>query len=113
MSRIHQHIPEAQGEEFYFLERITETCDAHQMESFARLYRARRKDPQMVLVMCIIGLLVVPGLQRFFLNNILMGILYLFTAGLCLIGSIIDLINHREMAFEYNQGIAKEIIQQI
>ena len=32
-----------------------------------------------------------------------MGILYFLTGGLCLIGTIVDLVNHRSLAFEYNQ----------
>jgi hypothetical protein len=38
-----------------------------------------------------------------------MGILYLLTAGLCFIGTIIDLINHKKLAFEYNSNVAREI----
>lgn len=113
MNRILQHIPEAQGEELYFLEKLLETCDESQLNQFAILYRSRRKDPQLVLILAVIGLVAVPGIQRFVLNNILLGIVYLFTAGLCFIGSIVDLINHRELAFSYNQEVANEIIQAI
>lgn len=113
MSRILNHIPEAQGEEYYFLERLLETSDPQQLEQFARVYRARRRDPQVVLVLAIVGLVVIPGIQRFYLNSIVMGILYLFTAGFCLIGSIIDIINHKEMTLEYNQKVAYEIIKTV
>ena len=37
-----------------------------------------------------------------------MGILYLFTAGLCFIGTIIDLINYQDLAMEYNMRMANE-----
>jgi len=40
-----------------------------------------------------------------------MGILYLFTGGLCLIGTIIDLINHKSLANEYNRQMAFESFQ--
>jgi hypothetical protein len=39
-----------------------------------------------------------------------MGILYLLTGGLCLIGTIVDLINYKNLAFEYNQKVAQEIL---
>jgi hypothetical protein len=38
-----------------------------------------------------------------------MGILYFFTAGLCFIGTIVDLINHKQIALEYNIKIANEV----
>ncbi len=113
MKQVLNYIPEAQGEELFFLERLLETCDTAQMQQFANIYRARRRDPQNVLIFAIIGLIAVPGIQRFYLNKILLGVLYLFTAGLCLIGSIIDLVNYRELTLEYNQEIAYEIIQHI
>lgn len=37
-----------------------------------------------------------------------MGLLYLFTGGLCLIGTIIDLVNYKRLAFEYNSTIAQQ-----
>jgi hypothetical protein len=37
-----------------------------------------------------------------------MGLLYLFTVGLCFIGSIVDLVNHKDLAMEYNRKIAFE-----
>jgi hypothetical protein len=42
-----------------------------------------------------------------------MGLLYLFTAGLCLIGSIIDLVNYKAKAFEYNQKVADEVARMV
>jgi hypothetical protein len=37
-----------------------------------------------------------------------MGILYLFTGGLCAIGTIVDLINNRSLALDYNKQAAYE-----
>ena len=39
-----------------------------------------------------------------------MGILFFFTAGLCFIGTIVDLINYKELAFEYNRRMADEVM---
>jgi hypothetical protein len=32
----------------------------------------------------------------------------LFTGGLCLIGTIVDLVNYRKLAFDYNSKIAQQ-----
>ncbi|MCX7798460.1 MAG: TM2 domain-containing protein [Melioribacter sp.] len=39
------------------------------------------------------------------------GILYLLTCGICFIGTILDLVNYRRIAFEYNQKQAEQILQ--
>jgi hypothetical protein len=43
------------------------------------------------------------------INQIGIGILYFLTAGLCLIGTIVDIINYKNLAFEYNQKVAIEV----
>ena len=48
--------------------------------------------------------------SRFILGQIGMGILYLFTVGLCFIGTIVDLVNYKQLTLEYNQQQAQEII---
>lgn len=40
-----------------------------------------------------------------------MGILYLLTGGLCLIGTIIDAVNHKKLTNEFNQKMAMESVQ--
>jgi hypothetical protein len=42
-----------------------------------------------------------------------MGILYLFTGGLCLVGTIVDLVNHKQMTLEFNQQQAQETMAMI
>jgi len=42
-----------------------------------------------------------------------LGILYLLTAGICMVGTIIDLVNYKKIAFEYNQKQALEIVSMI
>ncbi len=113
MSRLLQFIPEAQGEEFFYLERLTEQMTDEQINQFAAIYRTRRRDPQNVMILAILGLIIIPGLQRFYVGQIGMGILYLFTLGLCLIGTIIDLINYKDLAWKYNQEIAEEVVRMV
>jgi TM2 domain-containing membrane protein YozV len=77
---------------------------------FISMYRSRRKEPQIILLTALIGFLGVSGVHRFILNQIGMGILYLLTGGLCLIGTIVDLVNHKTLALEYNQKMAYQIL---
>lgn len=65
----------------------------------------------MILLTTLLGFVVVAGVQRFLVGQIGMGILYLFTAGLCFIGTIVDLINYQDLAYEYNQRIANEVAE--
>ena len=80
-----------------------------QIQIFASAYRQRRKDPHTVLLTAIVGLVAIPGLQRFWLGQIGMGFLLLFTWGLLLIGSISDLVRYKTLALLYNQRVAREI----
>jgi TM2 domain-containing membrane protein YozV len=69
----------------------------------------KRKDPQTILIVTLLGFLGIAGIQRFLLNQIGIGLLYLFTAGLCVIGTIIDLVKYKELTFEYNSKIAQQV----
>ena len=108
MADIFTFIPEAQGQEMVVLQEITKDYSEEQMKNFVLLYKARRRDPQMILLVTVLGFVVVAGIQRFMIGQIGMGLLYLFTFGLCLIGTIIDLINYQDLAFEYNRRMAME-----
>lgn len=50
------------------------------------------KDKNTALILCLFGFVGIGGLHHFYGGNIGKGILYLFTGGLFLIGTIIDLI---------------------
>jgi len=108
MAEIYTFIPEAQGQEMMLLKEVTKEYSEDQLKSFASIYRSRRRDPQMILLLTVLGFVVVAGLQRFMTGQIGMGLLYLFTAGLCFIGTIIDLINYQDLAFEYNRKMIME-----
>lgn len=103
--------PGISPEEISFLQQGTADLTEEQQKTFFMVYSGKRKSPQDMLVFCIIGLFLVPGLQRFIIGQIGMGILYLFTVGLCFIGSIMDLVNNKTLALEYNQKMAYESYQ--
>lgn len=94
------------SEEIQYLEQVMSGMSERQAQSFVMLYNGKRKNPQDILLLTLLGFVVVAGVQRFVLGQIGMGILYLLTFGLCFIGTIVDLVNHRSLATEYNMKVA-------
>jgi TM2 domain-containing membrane protein YozV len=84
-----------------------------ELSQFCMIYRSKRKDPQLILILCLLGLVGIAGVQRFVIGHIGMGILYFFTAGLCFVGTIIDAINHKELAMEYNAKMITETLSML
>lgn len=95
-------------EELAFIQQATADLNENQQKYFYMIYSGKRKSPQDILIFCLVGLFLVPGLQRFMVGQIGMGLLFLFTIGLCWIGSIVDLVNHKTLAYEYNKKMAFE-----
>jgi TM2 domain-containing membrane protein YozV len=108
MANFYQYLPELQGRELMYVQGLTKDFTEAQLMNFANIYRSRRRDPQIILLTTLLGFVAVAGVQRFLINQIGMGLLYLFTGGLCLIGTIIDLINYQDLAMEYNMQQANE-----
>lgn len=104
-------LPGITAEELGFLQQATTGLDENQKKYFFNVYAGKRKSPQDVLIFTLIGFLGVAGIQRIMLGQITMGILYFFTGGLCLVGTIMDLINHKDLALEYNKKMAYESFQ--
>ena len=101
-------IPGITAEEIIFMKEATKDLSETQQNNFIAIYNGRRKDPQTILLCTLIGFLGAAGIQRFLINQIGMGILYLFTGGFCLIGTIIDLVNYQKLALEYNRTMIVE-----
>jgi len=104
-------LPGISPEEMGYIQQALSQLTENQQKYFYMNYTTKRKSPQDVMIFCIVGLCLVPGLQRFVTGQIGMGILYLFTGGLCLVGSIVDLVNHKTLALEYNQKMVFEAFQ--
>ena len=109
MANIMNLIPELTGEELTGVGELVKGMSDDQAGTFASAYRAQRKDPSTVLLLTILGFIVVAGVQRFYVGQIGMGLLFLFTGGFCLIGTIIDVIDHKKLATQYNLGVASEL----
>lgn len=111
MNRVLTHLPEIEMDEAIYLDMLVKEKTDDQLKNFCMMYRSRRRDPQIILLTALLGFFVIAGIQRFMVNQIGMGILYIFTGGLCLIGTIIDIVNYKTLALEYNQKIARDCVQ--
>lgn len=100
-------------EELVTINSRTKDFSDDEISQFCMIYRSKRKDPQLILILCLLGLVGVAGVQRFVIGHIGMGILYFFTAGLCFIGTIIDAVNHKELALEYNAKMITETLSML
>lgn len=109
MSKVIKYLPELQGEEQLAVAQLITDMTEEQAEQFSHVYRQRRKDPNVTLIMALLGFVVVAGAHRFYLGQIGMGLVYLFTAGFCFIGTIVDLFNYRSMTDSYNEKEALQV----
>ncbi len=109
MNKLLNLLPNVEQEEIAYIQMLVKDMSDDQIRQFASIYNSRRKDPQTILLLTLIGFFGVAGVQRFVLDQIGMGLLYLFTGGICLIGTIVDLINYKRLAIEYNQKLARQV----
>ncbi len=100
-------------EELVTINSRTKDFNEDDITQFCMIYRSKRKDPQLILILCLLGLVGVAGIQRFIIGHIGMGVLYFFTAGLCFVGTIIDAINHKELALEFNAKMITETLSML
>lgn len=109
MAKVFDYLPEIEGDEALYIEKLLADFSEEQAEKFASVYRTRRKDPQTILITCLLGFFLIAGVHRLILNQIGMGILYILTGGLCLIGTIVDIVNYKDLTFQYNREVAREV----
>ena len=108
MVNIFQLMPYLEGDEMRYIQELIKDFDESQAQQFSLAYSSRRKDPTTILILAVVGLLGVAGIHRFILGQIGMGILYFFTAGLCL-----DMVNYKKLAFDFNSREAQNVASMI
>jgi TM2 domain-containing membrane protein YozV len=113
MANVLRHLPELEGMELGYIQGLMKNMDEDQASLFAQVYRARRKDAQMILILTLLGFFGFAGLHRFILGQVGLGILYILTLGLCFIGTIVDLVNYKSLAYEFNIKVAHETMAMI
>ncbi len=97
-------------EELIQINAHTKGFSDEQLRQFVMIYRTKRKDEQTVLLCCLLGLVCFAGIHRFLMGQTGMGILYLLTGGLCLIGTIVDAVNHKQLTLEFNTKMVGETL---
>lgn len=100
-------LPYSTIQERSMLQNLLEGKSEEEKKRFMTTYVMHRKDPQQILIFTLIGFFGFAGIQRFVIDEILMGILYFFTVGFCGIGTIIDAFRYKSIAFEYNRKMAQ------
>lgn len=116
MARILRYLPELDGDEQIHVARLFKNFTDEQAEHFTHVYRQHRKESNITMVTALVGFLGLGGLHRFYLGHIGMGVLYILTAGLCFVGTILDLFRYRSLTFDYNRKKADEVallVQQV
>jgi TM2 domain-containing membrane protein YozV len=108
-NRVLKHLPEIDGDEQMYVAQLMASMSDEQVEQFARIYRTRRRDETTVLMLTLLGFVLVAGVQRFYVDQLGMGILYLATAGFCGIGTLIDLVRYKKITLEYNRNEADQV----
>jgi TM2 domain-containing membrane protein YozV len=109
VANVLNYIPDADPEEIGYLNMLMSPMTEQQAQQFAMMYRHRRKESSMILILALVGFLGFAGIHRFVVGNIAIGVLYMLTGGVCGIGTFIDLVNHRKITSEYNQTQAYEV----
>lgn len=79
--------------------------EEHQTQ-FMSIYLSKRRDPVLILLCTLGGFFCFAGVQRFITDRIGLGLLYFFTGGFLLVGTIIDLFRYKSIARTYNEKIA-------
>ncbi|MBI1341974.1 MAG: NINE protein [Terrimonas sp.] len=95
-------IPDLQPEEIIGIKELSKDMTDNQRQQFIMFYSGKRKKPQEILLLTCIGFIAIAGIHRFVLGQVGMGILYVLTGGLCLIGTIVDVVNYKTLATEFN-----------
>lgn len=102
--------PNMEYEERLFVEQVTDKLNDEELKRFAMMYQGKRQDSQNILIFTLLGFVGLAGIQRFMVGDIALGVLYFFTAGLCFIGTIVDLVNYKSITIDYNRKKAMEIV---
>lgn len=102
-------LPHTTIEEQNLLTSLISDKSEEEKSQFMTHYIMQRKDPQQILILSLLGLCCFAGIQRFALDDILMGLLYFFTFGFCFVGTIMDIVRYKELSFEYNRKMANMV----
>lgn len=63
MPNVMQLLPEIDSEEMVYLQGLLKDFSDQQAQQFAMMYRSRRRDPQTILLVTLVGFLGIAGIQ--------------------------------------------------
>lgn len=106
-TNLYMNLPGITPEELIILQQTTAGLSEVQQKYFFNIYVSKRKSPEYVKIFCIAGI-IIPGIQRFILGQTGWAVLYFFTGGLFFVMTIMDLINYKKLAQEFNEKVAYE-----
>lgn len=95
-------------EESFSVKQIIDSLDEGQQEQFANVYLGKRRDTTLIMICILAGFVGFNGLHRLITDRIGLGLVYFFTCGFLLIGTIIDLFRYKIIARTYNTKMAVE-----
>lgn len=95
-------------DEYDFIHHASAGLSQNQMQTFTLVYNSRRKNPNDILLATVLGFLGFAGIQRFMTGQIILGLLYFFTGGFFMIGTMVDLFTYKSIANDYNRHLAYE-----
>ena len=113
MPPVIHYLPEVNEPETSFIAQLTAGMSHEDLKQFTAGYRQVRRDPQTLRLLAVIGIVAIPGLQRFWVGQVGVGFLYLLTGGLLWIGTIVDIVKYRELALSYNHQVALRIANNV
>jgi len=95
-------------EESSSVKEILDGLDEGQQAQFATVYLNKRRDVSLILICILAGFVGFAGVHRIITDRIGLGLLYFFTGGFLLIGTIIDLFRYKKISRKYNTKMALE-----
>lgn len=101
-------LPGMSAGEMTLLQQATADLDDNQVSAFNELYIVKRKNPQDILLLTLLGLLGIAGVHRIVLGETTMGVLYFFTYGFFGVMTVMDIINNKTLTTDYNQKMMTE-----
>ena len=109
MAKILDHLPEIEGDELKYVRNIIEDLDDVKAKQFAAAYRKKRRSPNSIFLLILLGFVGIAGIHRFRLGKFGTGLLYLLTLGFVFVGTLYDLLTYEKVVFEHNKFAALRV----
>ena len=109
MAKILDHLPELDGNELRHVRYIIEDLDHKTASRFAEEYRKKRRSPNTIFLLILLGFIGIAGMHRFRLGKSVTGLLFLFTLGFVFVGTLFDLLTYEKAVFEHNKFAALRV----